>query len=113
MQGEADAETEDAAKAYAANLRAFFPAVDDLWQGLIKTHGLPKTEYKRVVGRIHAPGFKFRDAVRKAQADYCADPAVRAVLVDTDKYPLDWVHYTPAGQIQFGLDIFASAKFER
>jgi hypothetical protein len=112
MQGETDAETEDAAKAYPANLRPFFAAVDDLWQGLVQKHGLPKTAYKRVIGRINAPGFKFRDAVRKAQTDYCADPAARAVLIDTDKYPLDWVHYTPAGQIQFGLDIFAAAKLE-
>jgi hypothetical protein len=112
MQGETDAETEEAAKAYAAHLRAFFAAVDDLWQGLVRKHGLPKTAYKRVLGRINAPGFKFRDAVRKAQADYCADPASRAVMIDTDKYPLDWVHYTPAGQIQFGLDVFAAAKFE-
>jgi len=112
MQGETDAETEAASKAYLENLRAFFTAVDGLWQGLVQKHGLPKTDYKRVVGRINAPGFKFRDAVRKAQADYCADPAVRAVMIDTDKYPLDWVHYTPAGQIQFGLDIFAAAKLE-
>ena len=112
MQGETDAETEAAANAYLANLRAFFGAVDVLWQGLVDKHGFPKTPYKRVIGRIHAPGFKFRDAVRKAQETYCADPAQRAVLIDTDPYPLDWVHYTAAGQIQFGLDIFNAAKFE-
>jgi hypothetical protein len=112
MQGETDAETADAANAYLANLRAFFEAVDVLWRGLAEKHGLPKTEYKRVIGRINAPGFKFRDAVRKAQETYCADPASRAVMIDTDPYPLDWVHYTPAGQIQFGLDIFKAAKFE-
>jgi hypothetical protein len=112
MQGETDAETEAAAGAYLVNLRAFFEAVDVLWQGLVEKHGLPKTAYKRAVGRINAPGFKFRDAVRKAQEAYCADPAHRAVLIDTDAYPLDWVHYTPAGQIQFGLDVFRLAKFE-
>ena len=113
MQGETDAETEEAAKAYLANLRAFFVAVDDLWKETAQKHGFPKTACKRVVGRINAPGFKFRDAVRKAQADYCADAANRALLIDTDKYPLDWVHYTAAGQIQFGLDIFAAARFEK
>jgi hypothetical protein len=112
MQGETDAESEAAATAYAANLKAFFEAVDALWQGLVAKHKLPKTGYRRVIGRIHAPGFKFRDAVRKAQAAYAADPAHRAVLIDTDAYPLDWVHYTPAGQIQFGLDILKAAKFE-
>jgi len=113
MQGETDAETEDAAKAYGANLKAFFVAVDALWQGLAEKQGLPKTAYKRVLGRINAPGFKFRDAVRQAQEAYCAEAANRALLIDTDKYPLDWVHYTAAGQIQFGLDVFAAAKFER
>ena len=113
MQGETDAETEAAATAYLANLRGFMEAVDALWQGLADKHGLPKAPYPRVIGRINAPGFKFRDAVRKAQEAYCADPAQRALLIDTDKYPLDWVHYTPAGQIQFGLDIFRAAKFER
>jgi hypothetical protein len=112
MQGETDAETEAAAKAYLENLRAFFAAVDGLWQGIREKHGFPKTAYKRVIGRINAPGFKFRDAVRKAQEAYCADAANRSVLIDTDKYPLDWVHYTPAGQIQFGLDIFSAAKLE-
>jgi hypothetical protein len=112
MQGETDAETEDAANAYLVNLRAFWGAVDVLWRGLVEKHGLPKGDYKRVIGRINAPGFKFRDAVRKAQEAYCADPAHRAVMIDTDPYPLDWVHYTPAGQIQFGLDIFKAAKFE-
>jgi len=112
MQGETDAETEAAANGYLENLRAFFVAVDALWQGLAAKHRLPKTDYPRVIGRINAPGFKFRDAVRKAQETYCADRANRALLIDTDKYPLDWVHYTPAGQIQFGLDIFAAANFE-
>lgn len=113
MQGETDAETEAAAGAYLANLKGFFGAVDGLWQGLVEKHKLPKIPYKKILGRINAPGFKFRDAVRKAQEAYCAEAAHRAVLIDTDKYPLDWVHYTPAGQIQFGLDIFAAAKFEQ
>ena len=39
--------------------------------------------------------------------------ANRAVMIDTDKYPLDWVHYTAAGQIQFGLDILKAAAWER
>jgi Carbohydrate esterase, sialic acid-specific acetylesterase len=112
MQGETDAETEAAANAYLDNLRAFFGAVDRLWQRISDQHGFPKAACKRVIGRINAPGFKFRDAVRKAQETYCADAASRAVLIDTDKYPLDWVHYTAAGQIQFGLDIFAAAKLE-
>jgi hypothetical protein len=112
MQGETDAETEAAANAYLENLRAFFVAVDGQWQGLREKHGFPKTAYKRVIGRINAPGFKFRDAVRKAQESYCADAATRGVLIDTDQYPLDWVHYTAAGQIQFGLDIFSTAKLE-
>lgn len=112
MQGETDAEAEASANAYGENLPAFFAAVDGLWQRLAEKHGFPKTAYKRVIGRINAPGFKFRDAVRKAQEKYCADAAHRAVLVDTDKYPLDWVHYTAAGQIQFGLDIFSAARLE-
>jgi hypothetical protein len=112
MQGETDAESAEAANAYLANLGAFFAAVDGLWQGLADKHALPKAAYRRVIGRINAPGFKFRDAVRKAQETYCADAAHRAVLIDTDKYPLDWVHYTAAGQIQFGLDVFNAAKFE-
>jgi hypothetical protein len=112
MQGETDAETEAAATAYLENLRAFFVAVDGLWQRIAEKHGFPKTAYKRVIGRINAPGFKFREAVRKAQETYCAEAANRAVMIDTDKYPLDWVHYTAAGQIQFGLDIFTAAKFE-
>jgi hypothetical protein len=112
MQGETDAETEAAAAAYLENLRAFFVAVDGLWQKIREKHGYPKTAYKRVIGRIHAPGFKFRDAVRKAQEAYCADAGNRAVMIDTDKYPLDWVHYTAAGQIQFGLDIFSAATLE-
>jgi hypothetical protein len=110
MQGETDAETEPSANAYLENLRAFFVAVDGLWQRIAEKHGFPKTAYQRVIGRINAPGFKFRDAVRKAQEAYCKDPANRAVWIDTDKYPLDWVHYTAAGQIQFGLDI--AAKLE-
>jgi hypothetical protein len=112
MQGETDAETEAAANAYLDNLRAFFGAVDGLWHRIAEKHGFPKTPFKRVIGRINAPGFKFRDAVRKAQEAYCADAANRAVMIDTDKYPLDWVHYTAPGQIQFGLDIFTAAKFE-
>jgi len=112
MQGETDAEKEESAKAYLQNLREFFAAVDGLWRALADKHGFPKRDYKRIVGRINAPGFKFRDPVRKAQEAYCADPASRAVLIDTDSYPLDWVHYTPAGQIQFGLDIFKAARFE-
>lgn len=112
MQGETDAEKEESATAYLANLREFFKAVDALWQGLAVKHGLPKEPYKRVVGRINAPGFKFRDAVRKAQEAYCADASQRAVLIDTDAYPLDWVHYTAAGQIQFGLDVLKAARFE-
>jgi hypothetical protein len=112
MQGETDAEKEESANAYLANLREFFKALDTLWQGLAVKHGLPKEPYKRVVGRINAPGFKFRDAVRKAQETYCADASQRAVLIDTDAYPLDWVHYTASGQIQFGLDILKAARFE-
>lgn len=112
MQGETDAEKEESANAYLPNLREFFTAVDTLWQGLAEKHALPKAAYKRVVGRINAPGFKFRDAVRKAQETYCADPSQRAVLIDTDAYPLDWVHYTATGQIQFGLDILKAARFE-
>lgn len=112
MQGETDAETKAFADAYLANLEALFTAIDGLWQGLVDRHGLPKTAYKRVVGRINAPGFEFRDAVRKAQETYCADPAHRAVMIDTDDYPLLWVHYTAAGQIQFGLDIFRAARLE-
>ncbi len=112
MQGETDAETEASANAYLENLRAFFVAVDGLWQRSAEKNGFPKTAYKRVIGRINAPGFKFRDAVRKAQETYCADAANRAVMIDTDKYPLDWVHYTAAGQIQFGLDIFSAATLE-
>lgn len=112
MQGETDAENEAMATAYLDNLRAFFAAVDSLWQGLADKHGLPKGEYRRIVGRINAPGFKYRDAVRTAQKAYCDDPASRAVLIDTDRYPLDWVHYTAAGQIQFGLDLFNAATFD-
>lgn len=112
MQGETDAEKEEPANAYLPNLREFFTAVDTLWQGLVEKHGLPKTPYKRVIGRIHAPGYKFRDAVRKAQETYCADTSQRAVLIDTDAYPLDWVHYTATGQIQFGLDVLKAARFE-
>ena len=112
MQGETDAEKEESANAYLANLREFFKAVDTLWQGLAVKHGLSKEPYKRVVGRINAPGFKFRDAVRKAQEAYCADASQRTVLIDTDAYPLDWVHYKAAGQIQFGLDILKAARFE-
>jgi hypothetical protein len=112
MQGETDAEAEASAGAYLENLRPFFVAVDGLWQRTAAKHGFPKTDYKRVIGRINAPGFKFRDAVRKAQEMYCADAANRAVMIDTDKYPLDWVHYTAAGQIQFGLDIFNVARLE-
>lgn len=112
MQGETDAEKEETANAYLANLRGFFAAVDTLWRGLAEKHGLPKEPYPRVIGRINAPGFKFRDAVRKAQETYCADATQRAVLIDTDAYPLDWVHYTAAGQIQFGLDILKAARFE-
>lgn len=110
MQGETDAETEASANAYLENLRAFFVAVDVVWRGLADKHGYPKTSYRRVVGRINAPGYKFRDAVRKAQETYCRDASNRAVMIDTDKYPLDWVHYTAAGQIQFGLDIFAKLE---
>jgi len=76
MQGETDAETEAASTAYLANLRAFFEAVDALWQGLADKHGLPKAPYTRVIGRINAPGFQFRDAVRKAQETYAADAAI-------------------------------------
>ena len=112
MQGETDAEKEESANTYLANLREFFAAVDTMWRGLSEKHGLPKEPYKRIVGRINAPGFKFRDAVRKAQETYCADPSQRAVLIDTDAYPLDWVHYTAAGQIQFGHDILKAARLE-
>jgi len=112
MQGETDAEKEESANAYLANLREFFAAVDKMWLGLAEKHGLPKAPYQRVVGRINAPGFKFRDAVRKAQETYCKDPSQRAVLIDTDTYPLDWVHYTAAGQIQFGHDILKAVRFE-
>jgi Carbohydrate esterase, sialic acid-specific acetylesterase len=112
MQGETDAEKEESANAYLANLKEFFTAVDTLWQGLAKKHGFTKVPYKRVVGRINAPGFKFRDAVRKAEEAYCADLSQRAVLIDTDAYPLDWVHYTATGQIQFGLDILKLARLE-
>lgn len=112
MQGETDAEAEASATPYLENLRAFFVAVDGLWTRIAEKHGFPKTAYKRVIGRINAPGFKFRDAVRKAQENYCLEAANRAVMIDTDRYPLDWVHYTAAGQIQFGLDIFGAAKLE-
>lgn len=108
MQGETDAEKDETAKEYLANLRAFMEAVDVLWKGLAEKHKFPATAYTRVICRINAPGFKGREAVRKAQETYCAEK--KATLIDTDKYPLDWVHYTPSGQIQFGLDLFKALK---
>jgi hypothetical protein len=110
MQGETDAENEAHAKAYGANLKAFMEAVDTLWRTLAERHKLPKGPYARVLGRINAPGFAHREFVRKAQEGWCKE--ARAVLIDTDAYPLDWVHYTPSGQIRFGLDIFKAAQFE-
>ncbi|TDH18327.1 hypothetical protein EXU57_23505 [Segetibacter sp. 3557_3] len=114
MQGEDDAKTAADASAYQNNLVNFFTNIDAMWRGLISRHGLPSTVYKKVIGRIYAPtGYPYRDMVRAAQANYCANSSNNAILINTDSYPLqDWVHYNATGQIQFGTDVYNAHQYE-
>ena len=101
---------------YLKALEALFNAFTDLWNKIAAQNGFPvNNNYKKIIGRLYAPGiaFPFREIVRQAQTDYCANPKNNAVLIDTDSYPLfDYAHYDATGMIQYGLDIFNSAQCE-
>jgi hypothetical protein len=114
MQGESDATTAAWASAYGQNLGSFFNDFDAFYNNEIQADTLPvPLSYKKIIGRINGitdPTEIYRDTVRLAQENYCADPNNNAILINTDNYPLFGVHYTLAGQIQFGLDVFNSLK---
>ncbi|WP_165958108.1 cadherin-like beta sandwich domain-containing protein [Segetibacter sp. 3557_3] len=117
IAGENDAKIgrQEQASAYLKGLYDFFNGFDALWQGIVRQYNLPNTSYKKVIGRLYAPGesFPYRNLVRQAQMDYCAVPANNALWIDTDRYPLfDYAHYDATGMIQYGWDIFNAHRFE-
>lgn len=107
MQGEGDATSDSFSANYYMRLQAFFDDYKTFWDGIIAANSLPAHTYTVVVGRINGPDLVYRAGVRQAAVDFCAIPGNNAVMIDTDSYPLeaDNVHYTAAGQIQFGIDI--------
>jgi Carbohydrate esterase, sialic acid-specific acetylesterase len=97
MQGESDAtDSTIEANAYSANLVSFLSAVRDRWGRVGKT----------IVGRISASSaWTFSANVRNAQAATSLPDA----WVNTDSYTLqaDNKHYTGAGQVSLGSDMWA------
>ncbi|RAK56866.1 sialate O-acetylesterase [Phenylobacterium deserti] len=93
MQGEQDAVTPTAARAYRGNLKAFFERVRTAWGGL---------DVPIVYGRIaDEAGLPFREQVRSAQTALRSERGV--AMVDTDRFPMfDDKHFSAAGQLQLG-----------
>ena len=113
MQGEGDATVKDPAPslAYLDNLTTMFNDFDTWYAAEMVKYHIPliyaNNPYKKIIGRINAPGQPYRNNVRNAEANYCAIPGNNAVMINTDTYPLfSNIHYTNAGQFRFGLDIF-------
>jgi hypothetical protein len=110
MMGENDATNNTWASDYAINQASFFSTFHTWWT---VTKGM-NSNYKRVVGRIEGagdPSQVYYTTVKSAQDAYCADSSNHAIKIDTDSYPRqDSVHYSPTGQIQFGIDIFNQVK---
>ncbi|TDH29277.1 hypothetical protein EXU57_04230 [Segetibacter sp. 3557_3] len=107
---------ESRAKQYFEALSSFFSAFDTLWKSIAEKNKLPLNPYKRVIGKVNAPGpaFPYRDFVRNAQIKYASDPANNAVLIDTDSYGLfDYAHYDGKAMVQYGVDIFNAAQCEQ
>ncbi|TDH25685.1 hypothetical protein EXU57_13375, partial [Segetibacter sp. 3557_3] len=109
--GENDAKAghENQANNELTGLTEFFNGFDVLWKSLGTKYALPNNTYKKVISRLNGPGeaFPYRHIVRAAQAEYCANPANNATLINTDGYGLfDYAHYDASGMIQFGKDVF-------
>ena len=104
MQGEGDTVLGlTIAQAYQANLADLASNVRSQCGGL---------RTKMIVGRIsQAAAWTDGAAVRTCQAAYVASDS-RARLVDTDSYPMqgDAIHYTAAGQVSLGADMYAASK---
>ena len=114
MQGEEDAVVEAYANAYEANLGTFFSTFDTYWSGICTTYGFPNDGYRKVIGQIEGasdPVQTYYATVRTAQANFCANGANNATLIDVTPYGVvDGVHMGATGQISFGLDIFEVIK---
>jgi hypothetical protein len=114
MQGENDATDLNWAEAYFENLKNFFDDFANEWSTRCATFSIPLSNYNIVIGRINGendPSMIHRDTVRQAQEDFCALPGYRGLLIDTDAYPfMDVVHYSAAGNITFGDDVFAALQ---
>jgi hypothetical protein len=116
MQGENDATDVNWANAYGSNLTTFFKDFD-VWIGnKIAQYSMhpSSSAYTKVIGRINGisdPSETYRTTVRTAQFNYCSTGSNKAIMIDTDSYPLrDSVHYNATGQIQFGIDIYNQIK---
>lgn len=113
MQGENDATMQSWADNYLKNLNTFFSNFTSWWSEKTLELNLPESNnYKKVIGRVNGANDVsevYRDKVRKAQSEFCMDPANNSVLINTDYYPCkDHVHFSAEGQIKFGLDIVES-----
>lgn len=102
MQGESDANEEEVAKRYEANLKRLM----DLIRAALREDDLPV-----VIGRISDSGIEEDDGkvwdygkiVRQAQADFVTKDAAAALVTSTDGYSYsDKWHYDTAGYIDFG-----------
>jgi Carbohydrate esterase, sialic acid-specific acetylesterase len=99
MQGESDAFNSTTANAYATELPAFIASVKTDWMN---------SQSRVVVGRIsQSTALTYSAAVRSAQAA----TALPDQWISTDSYPLqgDNFHYTAAGIISLGQDMFNAA----
>lgn len=102
MQGEQDATNLTYANNYQANLAALFTAMRDEWADDLTSI---------IVGRLSSnqTGLTYRATVRTAQT-LATMGDLNSFLIDTDSYPLrvDNLHFTGAGQIMMGADMYAA-----
>ncbi len=115
MQGENDATDSVWASQYQNNLQNFFDQFNLFYSNEIFSNGLPDSSmnYKKVIGRINGAldvTEIYRNLVRTGEENFVLQNT-NSFLINTDNYPLfEDVHYTLAGQIQFGKDIYSVIK---
>lgn len=108
IQGESDSVDSTMAANYFMNLTRFF--ID--FNSWYKTMDTAVSHFKTVIAEVNGiddPQEIYREQVRSAQHRYC--DSTGAILINTDSYPMqDVVHYSIAGQLEFGNDIFNKIK---